>query len=167
MSQTELASSDPPGPGVPGPAPKLHHLALQTADLANSLAWYRDFLGCRETWSLERFSAETRRRLPGIRRLTEVVAGELRLHLFERDGLAGSPVAGGPELQHLCLSTASPEELRRWRRRWLDLFASGRYRFARPDPPTEVDTDDQGVQSFYALDVNGLELEFTYVPGGG
>ena len=27
-------------------------------------------------------------------------------------------------------------------------------------------TDDDGVQSFYAYDVNGLEFEFTYMPTG-
>jgi catechol 2,3-dioxygenase-like lactoylglutathione lyase family enzyme len=166
MSQLEVESHRPDR-SVPGAGPTVHHIAVQTADLANSVAWYRDFLGCRETWSLERFSDETRRRLPGIRRLTEVVSDGFRLHLFERDGLAAAPIDGGPSVQHLCLSTASAEELRRWRRRWLDLFASGRYRFALPDRPTRIDTDDRGVQSFYALDVNGLELEFTYVPGGG
>lgn len=149
----------------PAPAPNLHHIGVQTPDLANSLAWYREFLGCEPTWTAETFSELTRRRLPGVVRLTEVVVGDFRLHLFERaagdgdrDDLA--------RFQHLCVAVATAAELRDRRDRWFELFASGRYRFAEPEPPTEIVVDDRGVQSFYCLDVDGLEFEFTFLPDG-
>jgi hypothetical protein len=53
-----------------------------------------------------------------------------------------------------------------WRDRWLALRDSGRYHFATDEPPTDIVTDADGVQSCYILDVNGLEFELTYVPGG-
>jgi hypothetical protein len=59
-----------------------------------------------------------------------------------------------------------PGALRELRRRWIELYESGRYLFTVHEPPTDVVTDDDGVQSFYAFDVNGLEFEFTYVPPG-
>jgi hypothetical protein len=63
----------------------------------------------------------------------------------------------------VCLAAGSGDELLLLRGRWLDLFVSGRYAFARDDQPTEIVTDADGTQSFYALDVNGLEFEFSYV----
>src|SRR5947209_2723869 len=71
------------GPGG-APAPRFHHVGIETADLDNAIAWYGAFLGARPSWELETFSPLTRSRLPGIRRLVELVAGDLRLHLFER-----------------------------------------------------------------------------------
>ncbi|MBZ4324104.1 VOC family protein [Streptomyces huiliensis] len=147
------------------PTAHLHHVGVQTFDLDNSLAWYRDFLGCRPTWTAETFSELTLSRLPGVSRITEVVAGGVRLHLIERT----TPVRErGPEdrvqFQHVCLAVDNPEELVRHRDRWQELYASGRYDFLLPDPPSGIVTDAEGVQSFYCLDVNGLEIEFTYVP---
>lgn len=169
----------PPAPTGPGEAPGavdtartaghpevcFHHVAVQTADLAGSLAWYEDLFGCRPSWTLDRFSPVTLARLPGIRRLTEVAIGDVRLHLFER---AGRPADGTSAVafQHVCLAVDSPEALRAWRRRWMELFASGRHTFALRRPATEIEVADDGVQTFYAHDVNGLELEFAYVPGG-
>lgn len=145
--------------------PRFHHVAIQTADLDGSVSWYREFLGCRQAWSLSEFSELTRGRLPGIRRLTELVLGDVRLHLIERDGRpATGPDVSIVEFQHLCLSVEEPADLVTLRRRWFDLFESGRYAFALDDWPTEVVTDGDGVQSFYAFDPNGLELEFTCVP---
>ncbi len=69
------------------------------------------------------------------------------------------------QFQHLCLSVASPAELSLWRNRWDALYESGRYAFLRPDQPTEIVVDADGVRSFYCFDVNGLEFEFTHVPG--
>lgn len=149
------------------PAPRFHHVGVQTVDLANSLAWYEDFFGATATWTLTTFSETTVRRLPGITTLTEVVAGPVRIHLFERAGRAapepGESVIG---VQHVCFAVGSPAELAGWRARWLASYESGRYSFAFTDPPTEVDVDADGVCSFYAYDVNGLEFEFTHVPGG-
>jgi catechol 2,3-dioxygenase-like lactoylglutathione lyase family enzyme len=154
-------------PAAPPPAPLLHHVGIQTRDLANCVAWYRDFFGCAEKWSLAEFSELTHSRLPGIRRLTEVKVGNLRFHLFDRDeDRPDLPGGNKTQFQHVCLAVASPEELRAWRDRWLALYESGRYHFATDEPPTDIVTDADGVQSCYVMDVNGLEFELTYVPGG-
>lgn len=143
----------------------LHHVGIQTADLSNALSWYEDFLGLRINWTLKHFSELTNSRLPGINQLAEITAGGVRLHLFERSGgPAIKPGESISQFQHVCLAVSSPDELVTLRERWIDLFRSGRYSFALADQPTEVVIDDEGVQSFYTYDVNGLEFEFTYVP---
>jgi hypothetical protein len=141
-----------------------HHLGVQTADLDNSLRWYLDFFEAEQRWELDRFSELTLSRLPGISRLVEVAVGDLRFHLFDYgDGEAMAAVGRG-YVQHACIELDSPDALDRARARWIDLHASGRYTFARPDGPTEVVADDDGVLSLYVYDVNGMEYEFTYVP---
>lgn len=148
-------------------APRLHHIAIQTRNLENCRVWYQDFFGCHVSWSLSAFNELTLSRLPGITQLIEVVVGDLRFHLFERDrNCVHDSTMGAAQFQHVCISVDSHFELDNWRHRWLDLFASGRYEFALPDPPTDVVVDASGVESFYAFDVNGLEFEFTYVPRG-
>jgi catechol 2,3-dioxygenase-like lactoylglutathione lyase family enzyme len=152
-------------PAAAGAAPRFHHVAVQTGDLENSAAWYEAFLGCRRSWSLTAFSDLTRSRLPGIRSLTELVVGDTRLHLFEREGRpAPGPGDSVVQFQHLCLSVESAERLSALRERWIDLYASHRYTFALAEQPTDIVVDDDGVRSFYAYDPNGLELEFTFVP---
>lgn len=143
----------------------LHHIGVQTTDLDNCLAWYQEFLGAQVRWSTDQFSELTRRRLPGVSRLVEVAVAGTRLHLFQR-GDETSPAPEVPQFQHVCLATGSPAELATWRQRWIEVFESGRYSFRRPEPPTEVITDERGCSSFYCLDVDGLELELTYLPGG-
>jgi hypothetical protein len=78
----------------------------------------------------------------------------------------GGPGGKGTGFQHLCLYVDHPDELVTLRRRWIELYESGRYAFADTEQPTDVVVDDDGVRSFYALDVNGLEFEFTHVPVG-
>lgn len=147
------------------PTAALHHIAVESGDLDNSVRWYEDFFGAEATWSTDRFSALTRGRLPGVARLTEVVAGGLRFHLFERTGGPVSPPAGdGTRFQHVCLVVGSSADLEQWRARWHELRDSGRYTYASAEPPTDIVVDDQGTASFYCLDVNGLEFEFTHVP---
>lgn len=153
------------------PAPltgAIDHIGVQTPDLANSLAWYQDFLGCTVSWEMNGgFSALSRRRLPGLSRLVEVAVADIRLHLFTRDSGPGAPPAAeANQFQHVCLRVTTAEELRRWRRHWFSLYESGRYTFTRPEPASEIDTDAEGAQSFYAYDVNGLEYEFSHLPGG-
>lgn len=150
------------------PVPRFHHVGVQTTDLNNCVSWYRDFFGCHETWTLDEFSDLTMSRLPGIARLIEMRVGDVRFHLFERDGGRAAPPPGDGivQFQHLCMTADTVEELRGWRERWIELFASGRYSFDLPEPPTEIVTDDDGVKSFYAYDVNGLEFEFTHIPRG-
>jgi catechol 2,3-dioxygenase-like lactoylglutathione lyase family enzyme len=144
---------------------RFHHVAVQTNDLENSISWYEDFLGCRPVWSLTKFSELTRSRLPGIRRLNEILVGDVRLHVFEREGRsAPAPGESVTQFQHLCMGVESPDELVRLRERWIELYESGRYSFVFDEQPTEIVVDDDGVHSFYALDANGLEFEFTYVP---
>lgn len=146
------------------PAPRFHHVGIQTNDLENCVSWYEDFLGCRPSWSLDRFSELTRSRLPGIRVLTEMVLGDVRLHLFERPGRAADQGESAIQFQHFCFCVSAAEDLVRLRQRWMELFESGQYSFALDEQPTDVVTDSDGVQSFYAYDVNGLEFEFTYLP---
>ncbi|HUZ39565.1 MAG TPA: VOC family protein [Streptosporangiaceae bacterium] len=144
--------------------PEFHHIGIQTNDLDNSVRWYTDFHGAERVWTLDVFSELTRRRLPGIRELTEMAIGPVRVHLFERAGHTFDPAESAVGFQHFCFGVAAPEQLEVIRRRWIELYASGRYTFALDEQPTEIVTDDDGVQSFYVYDVNGLEFEFTYVP---
>ncbi len=145
--------------------PRLHHFGIQTADLDNCLRWYLDFFDAQQNWSMDRFSELTRSRLPGIRRLIEVQAGDLRFHLFDREGHTGcGPDAYGFQFQHACIQLATLEDLAAMRDRWIELHASGRYTFARTDGPTNIVVDDDGTESVYLYDVNGLEYEFTCMP---
>ena len=152
--------------GAGRPAPRFHHVGIQTADLDNSVRWYEDFLGCTRAWTLDRFSELTLQRLPGIGALTELVLGDVRIHLFERPGRASDPAESATQFQHFCFAVESPEELAAIRLRWNELFRSGRFTFVLDERPTDIVIDADGVQSFYAYDVNGLELEFTYLPSG-
>jgi catechol 2,3-dioxygenase-like lactoylglutathione lyase family enzyme len=141
----------------------IDHVAVQTDDLASSIRWYQDFFGCTTTWQMDgRFSELSHQRLPGISRLAEVAVGDLRFHLFTRsNGRGEQPSPDANQFQHVCLGVASVGELNRWRDHWFRLFASGRYTFARQEPATPIDVDDEGTHTFYARDVNGLEFEFT------
>ncbi|HEX7306211.1 VOC family protein [Lentzea sp.] len=144
----------------------VHHVGVQTDDFENCLNWYLDFFEAKQMWELDRFSRLTLRRLPGIRRLTEVSVGDVRFHLFDRATHTGrTALPDDFQFQHVCLAVGDADELPRIRLRWVRLYQSGRYRFALPDPPTEIITDADGVQSLYLFDVNGLELEFTHLPG--
>jgi catechol 2,3-dioxygenase-like lactoylglutathione lyase family enzyme len=147
--------------------PVFHHIAVQTADFRRSVAWYQEFFGCELAWTLDEFSELTTSRLPGITELAELTAGTMRFHVFSRgDRLDRPPPRETQQFQHLCVSAASADALRAWRNRWLEIYGSKRYAFAIPEPATEIVTDADGVQSFYCHDINGLEYEFTYVPGG-
>ncbi|HEV7649797.1 MAG TPA: VOC family protein [Actinophytocola sp.] len=144
----------------------VHHVGVQTADLPGSIDWYQSFFGCTVSWTLTRFSALSQRRLPGLTELVELAGGDLRFHLFVRDTPREEPIsATARQFQHLCLAVPSPESLRSWRDRWFDLYDSGRYSFVQAEPATEIDVDSDGMQSFYCLDINGLEFEFSYFPG--
>ncbi|MFJ6697134.1 VOC family protein [Streptomyces sp. NPDC091272] len=153
-------------PAAPGTDPRaaLHHLAVETADLDNCVAWYTEFFGGTAAWTLDSFSDLTRARLPGITRLTEVVAAGTRFHVFTRAADYTPPRPDTFQFQHVCIAVATAEELRDWRERWERLHTSGRFAFVRPEPPTEIVVDADGVSSFYLYDVNGLEYEFTHVP---
>ena len=148
------------------PATEFHHIAVQTNDLANSTAWYEAFFGARENWSLETFSELTSQRLPGIRRLVEMAVGDrVRVHLFEREGrAAAAPTGSVTQFQHVCMAVEGPEDLTTLRERWIALFESGQFAYASPEGPTPVVVDADGVRSFYAYDVKGLEFEVTYLP---
>src|SRR5438094_6564350 len=104
--------------------------------------------------------------LPGIGWRIDLVVGRRPLQLFERRCRRAGPTESTIQFQHVCLSVDDPDELTRLRSRWIELYQSGRYVFTVHQPPTGVVTDDNGVQSFYAFDVNGLELEFTFMPTG-
>lgn len=164
--RNESAVATPPGIR-PSLVPEFNHIGIQTPDLENCESWYREFFGAERNWSLDTFSDLTRSRLPGIVRLVELAVGGMRFHLFERHGTDGTPPGGNAvQFQHVCLSVSTPEELPQWRDRWLELYRSGRHTFARDEQPTGIVTDEDGVQSMYVLDVDGLEYEFAYIPAG-
>lgn len=160
---TALPTTSHPAPEDLAGRADLHHIAVETADLDNCVAWYNAFFGGSVEWSLDTFSKLTRDRLPGITRLTEIRAAGLRFHIFSRD-LTYQPLAPDMvQFQHVCLAVDSPQELAAWRARWQQLHASGNYTFARDEPATEIVIDTDQVSSFYAYDVNGLEFEFTHI----
>jgi catechol 2,3-dioxygenase-like lactoylglutathione lyase family enzyme len=167
-----MAAQQPESPGgrvdgLPAVAPAVHHIAVQTADFEQSMAWYREFFGCETSWTLEKFSDLTLSRLPGITRLAELAAGPTRFHVFARGAdLSEPPPPGTQQFQHVCLDAWSAGGLAAWRERWISLYDSGRYAFTVPERATDIVTDEDGVQSFYCRDVNGLEYEFTYDPAG-
>jgi catechol 2,3-dioxygenase-like lactoylglutathione lyase family enzyme len=165
MSDLSVASSPSETLGALGIG--FHHVGIQTADMDNCVSWYREFFGAEVNWSLEEFSDLTRSRLPGIVRLVEIAVAGLRFHVFQREG-SGEAIsrANVPQFQHICVSAGSREAVEVWRRRYVDLFDSGDYAFEVSEPATFVDVDSGGVASFYCYDVNGLEFEFTHVPGG-
>jgi catechol 2,3-dioxygenase-like lactoylglutathione lyase family enzyme len=145
---------------------RLHHIAVQTGDLDESIAWYRNFFGARVTWTLDTFSDLSMVRLPGLSGLAELEAGGLRFHLFTRGPEHGvAPPADSNQYQHICIEVGTPDELRAWHARWKAVHASGEHSFARQESATDIVADSDGVESFYAFDVNGLEFEFTYLPG--
>lgn len=158
---TEAGTAGAPAP----PRPAVHHIAVQTAHFDRSIAWYREFFGCEVSWTLDRFSELTRSRLPGISQLAELAAGGTRFHVFSRGaGFDRPPPRDTQQFQHICLEAATADALAAWRDRWLGIYESGRYEFAVAEPATDIVVDDDGVQSFYCRDVNGLEYEFTYDP---
>lgn len=158
---------EPESTAGPVTDPVVHHIAVQTADFRQSVAWYQDFFGCTVNWTLDTFSDLTRSRLPGITKIAELVVGGTRFHVFDRaTGLDQPPPTGCQQYQHVCLDAGSPEAIRTWRQRWMEIYDSDRYSFTVREPATEVVVDGDGVQSFYCLDVNGLEFEFTYDPAG-
>ncbi|WP_326949606.1 VOC family protein [Amycolatopsis sp. NBC_01307] len=164
MSENAVATLESPRL-APLRAAAFHHLGIQTADLANCVSWYQEFFGCKENWNLDEFSELTTSRLPGIVKLVELRAGGTRFHLFERAGEGSEPPEpGNAQFQHVCMEVGSPAEMSAWQRHWTRLYESGRFHFTRDEPATEIVTDDDGVQSFYAFDVNGLEYEFTWIP---
>jgi catechol 2,3-dioxygenase-like lactoylglutathione lyase family enzyme len=165
MSLTEQTTA--PRSTAEGMRPCIDHVGVQTADFENCLNWYVEFFGAEKKWELDRFSDLTLSRLPGIGRLVEVAVGDLRFHLFDRSGHNRQvPQDESYQFQHVCLRVDAPEDLEAVRDRWIELYDSGRFAFARQDPPTDVVVDDDGVLSLYLFDVNGLEYEFTHVPEG-
>lgn len=146
---------------------RAHHVGVQTADLDNSIRWYTEFFGARVAWELDRFSDLTLSRLPGIRRLVEMSMDGLCVHLIDRAGHTGQlPPADGYQFQHVCLQLGDADQLTVLREHWIELYESGRFSFARTDPPTDIVVDADGVSSLYLFDPNGLEYELTHVPGG-
>src|SRR5262245_49503983 len=109
-------------------APVVHHIAVQTADFGQSVAWYREFFGCETTWVLEKFSDLTVSRLPGITRLAELAVGGTRFHVFSRGaGLDRPPPKDTQQFQHICLDASTVDALTAWRERWTAIYDSGRY----------------------------------------
>ncbi len=149
-------------------APRFHHLAIQTDDVEATIRWYSEFLGATVEWRLDSFSPLTHARLPGIEKLAEVKSGGMRFHVFDRaEHNQDGPDPLGYQFQHVGIAVRHPEDLVELRQRWLSVRERLDIRWARNDPPSEIVTDADGMQSLYVLDPNGLELEFVYFPGDG
>jgi hypothetical protein len=145
----------------------MHHIGVQTVDLSSSIEWYTDFFDGEKSWSLNTFSLVTNKRLSGIKELVEIRAGSIKFHLIQRCAVElKSEKPTSPGFQHACLRVNTPTNLERLHERWLALFRSGKYSFVHEEEATEIVIDDDGVQSFYAFDPNGLEFEFSYIPIG-
>lgn len=146
--------------------PKLNHVAIQTDDVQSTILWYEQFIGATVEWSLDTFSALTNDRLPGIKKLVELKTGDVRLHVFDRaEHTQEGPRPLDFQFQHVGIAVERPDQLVELRERWLRLRESADLRWNRDEPPSEVVVDDDGMQSLYVLDPNGLELEFVYFPG--
>lgn len=147
-------------------APRVHHLAIQTDDVDATITWYREFLGATVEWSLDSFSPLTHERLPGIRKLVELKKGDLRFHVFDRAGHSqAGPDPLGYQYQHVGITVDEPEQLVELREQWLRARERVDAGWAREEPPTDIVVDDDGMQSLYVLDPNGLELEFVCFTG--
>ncbi|ASF07410.1 hypothetical protein NBRGN_061_00150 [Nocardia brasiliensis NBRC 14402] len=146
-------------------APRFHHLAIQTDDVDATIEWYREFLGATVEWSLDSFSPLTHDRLPGIEKLVELKKGDLRFHVFDRaEHSKDGPDPLGYQYQHVGITVQHPQDLVRLRAQWLLVRERTEIAWARDDPPSDIVTDADGMQSLYVLDPNGLELEFSYFP---
>ncbi|GAA2923031.1 VOC family protein [Streptomyces thioluteus] len=148
-------------------APKFHHVAIQTDDVESTITWYREFLGATAEWSLTRFSPLTHSRLPGIRKLIELKVGDVRFHIFDRAGhTRQGPHPLGYQFQHIGITVDSHDDLVVLRDRWLRLREERQdIRWSREEQPSDIVTDDDGMQSLYILDPNGLEMEFIHFSG--
>ncbi|MCE7000412.1 VOC family protein [Saccharothrix sp. S26] len=150
----------------PDIAMKFNHIAIQTDDVDATITWYREFLGTTVEWELDTFSELTHARLPGIKRLVELRAGDVRLHVFDRtDHSLRGPGERDYQFQHVGILVDDPRELVRLREQWLRAREATDLKWLRDDPPSEIVTDADGMQSLYVLDPNGLEFEFLYLPG--
>jgi catechol 2,3-dioxygenase-like lactoylglutathione lyase family enzyme len=149
-------------------APRFNHVAIQTDDVDSTVTWYREFLGAAVEWTMheDQFSPLTTSRLPGIRTLTEVKAGELRFHVFDRAGHDRTgPGTLNYQFQHVGVLVDTPEQLGELRDRYLKARANTDLVWFRDQEPSDIVTDPDGMQSLYVLDPNGLELEFIFLPG--
>ncbi|MFC4494587.1 VOC family protein [Streptomyces ovatisporus] len=147
-------------------APKVHHIAVQTDDVESTVTWYQEFLDAEAQWTLTEFSPLTRSRLPGIGKLVELKAGDVRFHVFDRSGhTRHGPDPRGFQFQHIGIVVDRHEDLVALRERWLRLRERGDVRWSRDEPPSDIVTDDDGMQSLYVLDPNGLEMEFIHFSG--
>lgn len=146
-------------------SPQFNHIAIQTDDVEGTTRWYENYLGATVQWTMDTFSDLTTDRLPGISRLVEVKAGNLRLHVFDRQGNdLSAPQDLQHRFQHLGATVEHAEQLTYLRERWFEVRDSGDYRWQRDDEPSEIVVDSQGMQSLYVFDPNGLEFEFVYFP---
>jgi catechol 2,3-dioxygenase-like lactoylglutathione lyase family enzyme len=147
-------------------APRFNHLAIQTDDVDATVRWYQAFLGTTVEWSLSTFSALTHTRLPGIKKLVELKTGDVRFHVFDRaEHSQDGPDPLGYQYQHVGITVDRPEDLVELQHHWLRVREQTDVRWSRDEPPSDIVTDADGMQSLYVLDPNGLELEFIYFPG--
>ncbi len=146
--------------------PSFNHIAIQTDDVDSTIWWYGRFVGATVEWSLATFSPLTKARLPGIKKLVEIKAGDVRFHVFDRaEHSQEGPRPLDFQFQHVGVTVEHPHQLVELRERWLLLRESSDIRWTHDEPPSDIVSDPDGMQSLYVLDPNGLEFEFICFPG--
>ncbi|GAA3027725.1 VOC family protein [Actinokineospora globicatena] len=141
----------------------VNHIAIQTDDVEATTAWYREFLGTTVEWELDAFSGLTHDRLPGIRKLVELRAGDVRLHVFDRADHSGQgPGPRDYQFQHVGIVVDDKQDLVVLRERWLRAKDVTTLKWQREEPPSDIVVDSSGMSSLYVLDPNGLEFEFIH-----
>ncbi|RLK58184.1 VOC family protein [Actinokineospora cianjurensis] len=141
----------------------VNHIAIQTDDVEGTIAWYKEFLDSSVEWELDEFSDLTRSRLPGIGRLAELRAGDVRLHVFDRTEHSGhGPGPLDHQFQHVGIVVDDVEHLAALRDRWLRAKEATQVTWQREEPPSDIVIDSSGMSSLYVLDPNGLEFEFLH-----
>jgi catechol 2,3-dioxygenase-like lactoylglutathione lyase family enzyme len=141
----------------------VNHVGLCVADIAASLAFYRDVVGFTVQSAPFRIAGawfDTLTRNDGAE--IEVAMLELRgltLQLVQYHAAGGAPVVAGhhhPGNPHLCIDVDDVDA------RHAAVVASGKHR-----PTPIVDIAGTGARSFYVEDPDGTPVEFLQLPGQG
>lgn len=136
---------------------KFDHVGIQVQHLDACIPWYKAVFNAVQTWTLTEFSSLTLDRLPGITVLTEMQSDEIKLHLFERNGLTQSSDRM-TKFQHVALSVAKEPRLSELQR----LASAANERLGLSSDVSEIVWDKNDVGSLYLADPEGNEFEITH-----
>ncbi len=147
--------------------PNFNHIAIQTDDVDSTIWWYERFVGATVEWSLDTFSPLTNARLPGIKKLVELKAGDRAVSCL-RPGRAqpGRPASARFSVparrRHRRAARPARGAARALAGSCVSRPTSGGTTTSRP---SDIVSDPDGMQSLYVLDPNGLEFEFICFAG--